>query len=905
MSDAWLDLVKIIKRGDRPATVRLVAGLGERERREVAAELGLYLAARRRSAGRWWEWQRELPPLLLAGVACLGGAAAVAEWIFRRELRLRMEDAREAGWVAELVRHRPLEWRRDLARRVVLRLRDTEDRDWRIAAALVRESGVEPPEHDPFTAAWVRTLSWPAVTDDPLFPWLAPRIFDPVGLGEAFGRAEADAVLRLIDGGHLERAAVLDGVVGRLLRDGADALTVLAGLHDRLEPGLDEAAARAGDYVAMLPVAPVPVADLAVRQVRRLEESGRLGAELFAEAVEALAFRREKKLVRAALVWVNGALTRTPERAGAGLPALAAVLRLDALDLQEHAVRVAVRHAAKADEEARAAIREAADDLPAELRARITAAYGGAPGEAETTRDADAGPGESADGAGAEAGEAACAVAAGSGAATCGPGGLHGEAASGGTAGGGLRGEAAYEGAAGGVLVAGDAPEWGPSAGSPREVAEFVDAICWPLRGDLFERVLAGLVEWNHRDPEALREALRPWRERVDEGLDLGYRLRGSCERTYELLHRVVHAAAAPQESAGLSERITRSGVEAYPEGTLEEVFRDRARELVALFESGRRYPVLLAAPTSGTGHVAADVLVERLELLEAAGVEALPADLAQALLRLPREVGPDVVERAGKLGSAAGRACAAWLDGGRMDDPEAVCAPVLKPHGHLELRVELWSGGDPPYPFPGLFDVTSLFTYSVGRWRLVLPSHREVVAAHLAPFLVNAVEAAFSPRVVPELVHGEGPLGVATGYALAAVMGHRDAGQRAAAADALVTLAARGELPAAALAEAVAALAGVGVVKLGRVVPVLDDVARRGGCAEVWEVVACLLPRLLPAAGERPRSGLADLLAMGARAAGAAGARGEIPELAAAAARKGSSRLAQEARRLHGLLTG
>ncbi|MFI7446439.1 DUF6493 family protein [Nonomuraea sp. NPDC049714] len=842
----WPELVRLVRAGDTQGTVRLVAGLDEAGRRAVAAELPAYITARRRMMAGWWEWRREFSPLLMAGVGCLGGAAAVTGWLFRREFRWRQEDARDARWVLELLRDRPEQWRADAASRMVVGLRTDDAQQWDIVAALVRETGIEPPAGDLFATGWLRRLDPVTAGADPLFPHLAPRLFEIDGLAEAFSGRQSRGIHRLVEDGLLKRADVIDGILGRLLRDGPSAVVPLADLHDRLGLGLEEVTPRVRDYVRLLPVAPVAVASLALAQVQRVEAAGLLADELFAEAVDGLAFRPEKKLLRATVTWIGEAVGRVPGRADAGLGALAVILGQDVLDLQERATRLAVRLAARAGRQGREAITEAAGGLPADLREKISTAYG----EPIAEEAAEAQP-----------------------------------------------------------LVARPGPGLPPPIASPEELARQVAAIRWPLGVYEFERVLAGLVEWADREPQELREALRPWARRIDPG-SLGFYGRQSMERTYELLHRVVYAFAEPEESAKLSGQVAASDVQVDGSGPLDRLFQRRARELVACFESGGRCPVLLAVPTSGTGQVDPVVLLDRLERLEAAGVEALPVDLAQAMLRLPREIAPAVVERAGTLTSDAGRACAAWLRGGRPADPDVTCwvhrQRGYQGHDFAEVRAEpSRPPAETPAPLGELFTPGSGHSYSVAWWPLVLPSHREVVAAHLLSSLPASLESNDRQvRVLADLAHGEGPVGPAMAWALACGMGHRNAADRAAAVDALVTLAARGEAPVAALGEAVAELVAAEVVKLSRVISALDEATQSGAHAAVWAVIADLLPRLLPAEGERPRSGLADLMAAGARAARLAGTRGDLPALAAVAARKGSSRLAQEARRLRALLT-
>ncbi|MGI5271194.1 DUF6493 family protein [Nonomuraea sp. CA-218870] len=839
MSEHWEALRKLIRAGDTPGTVRSVAGYGDAERRAVAAELPSYLAARAEAAdGRWWEWRREFRPLLMAGVGCLGGAAAVASWIYRREFRWRGPKDGESRMIVDLVRRRPAAWQRDLARRVTLRLRVTHENEWFIAAGLLKETGVEPPDNEAFLMGWVRRLGSGRPEDDPLLSHLAPRIFEMSGLRQAFAAPQADAVLRLVQSGHLDRAEVLGQVVRRLLRDGADGPPVLAELHDRLGPEPDEVTGRVGDYAAMLPVAPVAVSVMALTRLRWADEAGRLDEELFAEAVEALAFRPERKLVQAAVAWAQDAAERVPARSDVALRVIAEVFRQDSLVSQERAVRAAVRLAGRAGEEARRVVLEAAGALPAGPREKIATAYGETV-EAETVEAP--------------------------------------------------------------ALVAPPAPALPPPVSSPAELAEAVAAVEHGVGAGAFERILAGLAQWAHREPDALREALRPWWQPLQPQAFGHYAHYDSDERLHLLLMRAVLAFASPKDSRRLTKRIRRNAHDPEETGGLDRLYETRARELIAAYETASAPPLLLATPTSGTGHLAPEALLDRLERLAAAGAEPLPGDLAHALLRLPRTVDEAAAERAGKIGTKAGDECAAWLRGGGLPDPEVRCSVQRGAYGWGvradELRVEL----ELPERLPGLARPGSNWTDSARWWPMAAPSHRELVAAHLLSARHSSDDGHLA---VAALAHGDGPAGTAVAYLLATGMSEEDPPKRAAAVDGLLVLAARGEVPVPELVEALVTLLPAGLVTLSRVVSALGEAAHAGGHEAVWAVVAGLLPRLLPEAGERPRAGLADLLAVGATAATFAGVHGEVPRLAETAARKGSSRLTREARRLHGLLT-
>ncbi|MFB4278158.1 DUF6493 family protein [Nonomuraea sp. MTCD27] len=880
--NAWQDLLKLVKAGDVPGTIRFATELDAAGRKAVAAELPAYVTREFRATS-WMEWAGQVSPLLLAGTACLSGAAAVTAWLFRREFRWGSQG--ESGRILELLRRRPVAWQADVARRIAARSRLPELRHWVVAAELVRGTGIEPPDDDAFKVGWLRTLRPSTAEGDPLFTAYGRRLFEIDGLSQTALWQVVEVVVRLVENGLLDRAAVIDGLVGRLLRDGPGARVELAGLHDRLDLDIDESAARARDYARLLPAGPVAVADLALAQLRRLEEAGRLEEELFAEAVAALAFRPEKKLLRTALSWAGDAVLREAGRVDAVLAAVSMIFAQDTPALRERAVRLAVKLAPQAGRAGREAVRQAAAELDGEQREKVSAAYGGGLAEARTPVATP--------------------------------------------------------------LAAVRGPSLPPPVTSPQELARELAAFGRSPDVYAYERLLAGLAEWSHRAPDALREALRPWWHPFDPHT-YGHYGSEIHEGLREAVNRAFLAFASPEHSGTLTRGAHKRRRPAAP-GAFDRLYLRRALELVTPFETGTGYPVLLATPTSGTGHLDPPALLDRLERQEAEGVPALPADLAQALLRLPRHFSPSEIERAGRLTSGAGRACAAWMRAGGLTDPD-VTVSVRRHQGYggsvwHDLHAEFTpptipsaipSAAPPtdapttaavsatvataPYPGPSaaapaspaglheelrdLFEVRSGHTYTLTWWPLVMPAHREVVAAHLACYLPSSMDANDrQTQALAALAHGDGPLGPATAYALACGMGHANPAERAAATDAFLTLAARGEVPAQALGEAVTDLVESEFVKLNRVLSVLDDATQARAQEAVWAVVVRVLPGLLPKDGERPRAGVADLLATGTRAARIAGVRVDVPEVAAVAGRRGSSRLVLEARRLMQLI--
>ncbi|MFC7757773.1 hypothetical protein ACFQY4_06745 [Catellatospora bangladeshensis] len=118
---------------------------------------------------------------------------------------------------------------------------------------------------------------------------------------------------------------------------------------------------------------------------------------------------------------------------------------------------------------------------------------------------------------------------------------------------------------------------------------------------------------------------------------------------------------------------------------------------------------------------------------------------------------------------------------------------------------------------------------------------------------------------------------------------------------DGLLGLAATGDLDGAVLGRELGELAAAGVLKVNRVASALDDAAAAGAVSAVWQTAAAAL---VPLSGlDKARSGTADLMAVAARCARASGASGLPPELAAVAARGGSSRLVAAARELQAAL--
>ncbi|GAA2288114.1 hypothetical protein GCM10010149_38270 [Nonomuraea roseoviolacea subsp. roseoviolacea] len=945
---AWPTVRDLIAAGDVAALVETVKALDEPARREVARELPGHIAevrrtvwdevaardaradrdrkerqaelARLHAAGELsehqynmaysmtWEdehWEarpatdRWIEPMRVAGAATIGGAAAVAAWVTRREFDLwvdsPLELPRELEPVLEVVAARPDAWQADLAVRLALRVRARRrppraDRTLELALALLRRTGAPPPEHDPLVVGWARQAPRPG---DPLTRHLVPRLFEAEGVGRVLrdDRAWLGRLTRLAARDRSTRAMLLDGCRRRFLRGGEGPdLRFFVRLHEELKPAPDEVAPHARDYLCLLPAAPGPVAELALRHVRDLDA---LAPEDVTEALEGLVFRAESGLARAGLGWLAELVKRAPERAGDLAPALATALGHQAWAVRDRAVRIAVRHAARFPADAASTLRESVGELPPDLRNRMAAAFGG-----ETVPEP----------------------------------------------------ESATDGGA-------DEPVPAPLPAPPRPVpavappgdALSLAAMALDEDGPSAERSLAAFVRLAARDRDALRTALAPlsrqddWRLRWSELREREWREHDTWMRalaielagpgvTHESLWMLALKAAALLNEVS-QETLERTWArrdrtpeppahqDPVPEPRRASPFHRfilrRYAEIHAALAAGTLPPLLLATPSVSTGHVDPAELVARLAELEAAGREPLPADFQQALLRLPRAVDPAVVERAGALTSAAGRRAARWMREGGLPDPVVRVTRLGEGEGPRNVGWMTTTVEAAPTGLPLIDELLAdqprhvhyVFDGHLGdmmeRWPAVMPSHREVVAAHLVghePLGIRWMPSS----VLERLAEASGPAGRATALLLA----HRIFARSwiedctGPALRALRRLAASGELPAEELGGWLAERVLRGEVRTSDLAALLEAEALNGAHHDVWRVLATALPPLLPAPGARATKADTELVALAGRTARWSGARGRHPELAAFAARKGTARAFRLARDLDSYLT-
>ncbi|MFI7305198.1 hypothetical protein ACIBM8_18465 [Micromonospora aurantiaca] len=842
-----------VVRGRMSQVRSALAGLDEPARRALGDEL---VADVRRRRDAWW-WRGEAATLAVAAVGTLSTPTKVAALLGRRSVWLAGVDAAP---VVDVARERGVTWLADVAYKLADRLpRDRMVAGWRFVAGLLTAEKAPPPTGDDFVRGWAAAQGWPdprgtrpptvdRLRADPFLDALLPRLFEVDGVGTELARGDGTgtealprALAALAAEGRLDRAVLLNGVLGRLLRgDRPGALRPFLVLHDLLAPTPDEVAVRSSAYLRLLADGPGPVAGAAQRTLRQAGDVAE--PEALWEAARTVLARPEKALVRAQVSWLDRLARQHPDQA----PEIGAVLAVAAghpdAGLRERALALAARHGHRPM--AVATVAEARDDLPRPL----------------------------------------------------------------------------------------------PAAAAPppiQDVDELVEEVAASLgrrRPALTaERVMDGLVRLGTADRERLAAALLPVvrRERVG-AYDHPWAVFNISVQMHGLLLAVCGEAEAAtrrdQWSTLLAESRPRAPLPFRGGPPVPATRRPAPVQLACarLAEIGQRLDGrddagLLSAPTSVTGAIEPVALYERLAALGDRPVWRW--DLAQALLRLPAGVDGPLAERAAALRTPAGDELARWLRGDAVPAPAQQVVTVGRrarsagydwgydqlPEGRTLVALT------PPDGVEDRLGLLTLTPTPIGRWTdgwgdiwpAVLPGHRGVVAAHLLPEVAGAAQedTLGHAAALPVLAECTGPGGPALDLALAYGLGARHEADRVAALDAVLILAAAGDLDAPAIGGHLGTLAAGGQVTLTRAVTPLRDAVAAGAPLSVWRLLAAALPPLL--AAPTPPRGTPDLLALAAETATATGVRIEVPGLADVVARGGGSRLVAEARRLTAALAG
>ncbi|MFE5212065.1 DUF6493 family protein [Streptomyces sp. NPDC056600] len=878
--------VAAIRAGDTVRTLDLLEGLSAAERRSVVPELRGLRAELRRDP--WAGASRTAyPPLLAAGVACMRGAAAVASWLTGPDLRFGAGSTVTAPTVLRLVEDRGADWLADLAGRLAARPSSAAV-SFELMSGLVRLADSPPPVTEGYVTGWVRHRTRAVRAEDGT---LLERLrgdgdlrsmvgalfeIEDMGLLLDGSGAWSGALLALTGEGLLPREVMIDGCLSRLLRGGrAGDLRFFQHLLIGLELTARERRERVADWRALAADGPSTVAAHARTVLGELALDGTLPAGALAEISAAVLFRPEKKLVRAQLTLIGRYLSGRPGAAGELLACLGPVLGHQDAALRDRALALIARHLPPppGGGEVREALAADAASLPAAPRERLLRVLGlGAGADAVVEPYVEA-------------------------------------------------------------LPPVRAPRrLAPPPATAAEVAEETGVLLASggrAAGDVaaFERTLDGLVRWAHRDREALLGALEPvvatrwWSgggRSPRDGMWGHSRFTHHFPGAFGIEHGVDLLLASLHFAVKLS-ALHSAVMNAGPEYTCVHGHLARAFQ-IRLWEAAHRLrtdpqPFLLSTPTWDDGSLEPAELVGGLEEYRRLEARVGENDFAQALLRL-RLTDPAAraaaAGRARALGTPEGERLAQWLDAGGPGLPqgrtvpagdligvEYAEAPALRrlPRGFRGLGMPVGAQGcDRTYcPARG----TGLEAY----WPALLPGHRELVAARTLRTLSASVyrDGPADTGLLPRLAESGGGPGPALRLSVAYGMFARSAEDRLPAVDALLLLAARGDLDAEATGADLAALVLSGTVVPSRLAEALRTAADGGAGRTTWSVLRYVLPPLLEAAEPVNTRALGDLLAVAADCAERIGAPDAAPVrgVDAVAERGGSSRLVGQARRL------
>ncbi|MFD5426418.1 DUF6493 family protein [Streptomyces sp. NPDC127084] len=849
------ELLHAVREGRETAVPELVGALTDAERRMSLPVLKSWRATARTTwdHGHW----AVRTALRLAGAGCDTGAAAVVQWLANGDLRLFSDDP---SLVLKTLGDRDPAWLAQVAHRLAER-RTVAGEEYPLIALLVHQAGCEPPTTDGFVIGWERSKMLAGMTirerlrDDPFLRLLVPRLFEVPEAGSdfLFSREDdpgwPDALAGLADEGLLSREMLIDGCLSRLTRGGRLGLVRgFLALLTALDLSEEEQAAHLLTWVRMMPDAHALVAARAQEVLAGLDEAGRVESEHLIEASRAALFRPEKKIVRAQLAMLDRAMKRERSRTDELLPVVAEAFGHEEHSLQERALALVVRHRRHASAAVLAKLAASAAQLGPDLRGRAAEVFG----DAVAAEDADA--------------------------------------------------PAAENDTLPPVPSAERLKSATPSAA---ELAEDTGALLRrggpPAR---WEHVLNGLVVHAHNDLAGLRAALEPVAAQRTLEWQVDYLKQGLAIVVMSIMGTPLGNVSVARDHFGPQ----------CPDLAL------RSAPLVRAAEIGTRLgtdplPFLLSTPTWSTGTIEASELVARLAAYERTGTEPGQADFSQALLRLDRRVPSEARAAAAVLTSPAGLRLADWLASEGLPDP-AVWRDIeplrpRTPRPGVLVRTEALRGReDHPEPFRsllGAFDPVGSPCRCGSGWECsphtlaILPQHREVVAARmLAPFgsLAESDAVGVYTPVLPTLAESGGPAGPATHLLVAYGLGARRTDEQLYAVDAMLVLAARGQLDAARLSRDIADLISLRRLKLQRVVAALREAVRSGAYATVWAVLAAALPLLLKDGATRTH-GLPAMLTIAAECAERCGAAEAIPEIDELAARSGSSQLVKQARRI------
>ncbi|WP_283132715.1 hypothetical protein [Rhizohabitans arisaemae] len=869
---AWETVRKLIERKDADGIAAFAAGLDKAERREVADNLPGHLAVLRTPNDPWRTVALYGLALRAAGAATIEGAAALATWLHRRDHSpRRTEDTAERTRLLTILQARPVEWQADLAGRLALKIRNSRSWGLGIVLELLRRTGAEPPAHDALVVGWVATTtpSEEAARPGSLLERMLPRIFEAEGVGRALESTQPDDpwIAELIaDAGPARRETLLSGCVGRFLRGGSPTgLRYYGRLHEALKPTAEEIAPRARDYVRLLPAAPGPIAELALRHLRTLDD---LDPFELAEALEGVLFRPERRPAESGLAWLEESVRRKPGLADDLAGALAVAFGHKTFEVRRRAVRLALNLAPGLSAESTAVIGGAVSGLPPELGAALAGVFGGEVAEAEEVFD-DFVPGTPPD-----------------------------------------------------PIRPGPFP-------APIESPEEIDTLFKSYEAYTWrnlERILAALVTLD-LDRDMLTGDLRAGYVSIRRRWSNSMSWLNALHRTLHVRVGEHTLQSPPSFPAKLPDPSSVSPpvwltlnrcaelFDALVTGNAPPVLLATPTRDDGRLDPGVFVDRLAACEAAGLPPLPADFQQALLRV-----ARTVPADVLRRAAALTSPEGRQAGRWLADGGLPDPKVTLEWSAVHHTRSVRSLLPAATEPEGgdpaHAGSGPSPGDGGlrlfpmiDCPATGYALIDriltdprrcTCGMTNQRIEDFSSTLPGHRELNAAHLLVFLGDErYRRAYATREhLFTLVRSGGASGEVFSAVLARVILPDGFWQP------MLQMLAEDGFPAGELAFQLAQRVKHGGESIKKLSDALEQFARKGAHHQVWPVTETVLRLLLPAEGEKAGTGLVHLITFAATLARWTDNRTEIPELAAFAARKGDTKVLREARAAHACLT-
>ena len=310
-----------------------------------------------------WHTTRNSAAFLAASLGLAGGPAAAHIAANRCDRWCQPADP-EFDAIAGVLADRRPRWLADFVARKLHARFETGLSSWTLARRLVRLGAIDRPDVPEYTTNMPGALRFserrygvwhdrPEIVD-PLDALLADpglledevwRLFTVPGAAAWLDDSWADALVTLSERGRLDRGRLLEACLDAFASDlPANRMGWYVTFHDRLNPSLEEMAARSGRYLRLLAAGAKQGVSLGQKACGRLLEAGSLAAEdLLASSRPALLFPH-KSVATAQLKLVGKVAAGQPPARGRALATAAVAFGHQRLDVQEAALKLIARY---------------------------------------------------------------------------------------------------------------------------------------------------------------------------------------------------------------------------------------------------------------------------------------------------------------------------------------------------------------------------------------------------------------------------------------------------------------------------------------------------------------------------------------------------------------------------------